>query len=45
MDPPQGVLGLNDRNTQENIESFFFRTTCPRCMKFGISSGAQGYIG
>ena len=44
MDPPQGVLDLNHRNTQENIE-IFFRTTCLRCMKFGIASGAQSRIG
>ena len=37
MDPSQVVLGLNHRNTQENIE-IVFRTTCIRCMKFGVVS-------
>ena len=36
--PPQGVLGSNQRNTQKNIEIYFFRTTNLRFMKFGIAS-------
>ena len=39
-----GVLGLNYRNTQENIE-IFVRTTCLKCIKFGMASVARGYIG
>ena len=45
MDPPGAVLGFSHRNTQENVEIFFFRTTCLRCIKLGMVSGARGYIG
>ena len=44
MDPPEGVLGLNKEIQRKIIEIFFFRSTCFRCMKFGMASGAEGCI-
>lgn len=39
-----GILALNNGNAQKKNE-IFFRTTCPRCMKFGMESGSKDYIG